>query len=68
MVGLFTYVWCVLLVFAVDLLDSNPLLIEGILAIPEETYQTLTIPPNVRVVDTVGKLGCKGLEQVGGKP
>jgi hypothetical protein len=54
--------------FYFDKLDSNPLLIEGILAIPEETYQTLTIPENVRVVDTVAKLGCKGLEQVGGKP
>lgn len=47
--------------------DSNPLLIEGILVIPEETYQTMAIPENVRVVSSVKDLGCNGLDTNGGK-
>ena len=47
--------------------DSNPLLIEGILALPEATYATLTIPENVRVVNSVADLGCRGLKVEGGK-
>jgi hypothetical protein len=39
--------------------DSNPLLIEGILVIPEETYQTMAIPENVRVVSSVKDLGMQ---------
>jgi hypothetical protein len=31
-------------------LNDAPMLVEGILVIPEEVYQTLTLPPNVTVV------------------
>jgi hypothetical protein len=40
-----------------DKLDSNPLLIEGILAIPEEEYQSLGLPANVQLL-TENDLCC----------
>jgi len=42
--------------------DNNPLLVEGILVIPEAEYQTLQLPDNVHAVDKVGALGCTSLE------
>jgi hypothetical protein len=41
--------------------DNNPLLVEGILLIPEEEYQELELPPNVRVLDANGGLCCEPL-------
>jgi len=52
--------------FYFNKLDNNPLLVEGILVIPEETYQSMRLPDNVRTVSKVGELGCKGLKQDGG--
>jgi hypothetical protein len=43
--------------FYFDKRDSNPLLIEGILVIPEEEYQTLDFPANVQVI-TEPELCC----------
>ncbi len=40
-----------------DKLDSNPLLIEGILVIPEEEYQSLSLPSNVQLL-TESDLCC----------
>lgn len=48
--------------FYFDKQDSNPLLVEGILVIPEETYQNLSLPDNVRAVSSVNDLACKGLK------
>jgi hypothetical protein len=44
--------------------DTNPLLVEGIVLIPEEEYRTLELPPNVRILDT-SDLCCAPL---GGQP
>ncbi len=44
-----------------DKQDGNPLLVEGILAIPEETYQNLRLPENVRWVRSVRDLCCQTL-------
>ncbi|MCC9074830.1 hypothetical protein FKZ61_001690 [Litorilinea aerophila] len=41
--------------------DSNPLLVEGVLAIPDETYQRLDLPANVRLVQSARELGCQPL-------
>lgn len=45
-------------VVTVDKLDDNPLLVEGILVIPEDDYTDLTIPDDVRLVERFDDLGC----------
>jgi len=47
--------------------DSNPLLVEGIVAVPEETYQTLSLPDNVHVV-TEKQLCCRAFVRDGEMP
>lgn len=49
---------------AVDKLDANPMLLEGVLLIPEGDYQDLTLPPSVRVVQNVNDLGCSEKSEV----
>ncbi len=44
-----------------DKRDGNPLLVEGILVIPEEIYQNLKLPANVRWVSVVQDLCCRML-------
>ncbi|MCH9732014.1 MAG: FUSC family protein, partial [Actinomycetia bacterium] len=43
---------------AIDKLDANPILLEGLLLIPESNYQNIDLPPSVRVVEDVNDLGC----------
>jgi hypothetical protein len=50
-----------------DKSDSNPLLIEGVVAIPEETYDTLTLPSNVHLV-TEQQLCCRAFVRDGELP
>ena len=50
-----------------DKSDSNPLLVEGIVAIPEEVYETLALPANVQVV-TESQLCCRALIHDGDMP
>lgn len=47
--------------FYFDKQDGNPLLVEGILVIPEERYQNLNLPENVRWVSAVQDLCCQTL-------
>ena len=49
---------------AIDKLDSNPLLLEGVLLIPDGDYQDLELPPSVRVVEDVNDLGCSEISEV----
>jgi hypothetical protein len=44
--------------FSVDKTDGNPMLVEGMMLIPEETYQNLELPPNVTPITDPKKLGC----------
>ena len=63
---------------AIDKLDTNPMLLEGLLLIPESDYQQMDLPPSVRVVQDVNDLGCsekttvrsgmsEGVDAVGGE-
>ncbi len=44
--------------FSVDKSDSNPMLVEGMMLIPEDTYQNLELPPNVTPITDPKDLGC----------
>ena len=44
-----------------DKRDGNPLLVEGILVIPEEAYQNLALPKNVRWLQSAEDLCCGAL-------
>lgn len=43
---------------SIDKLDDNPLLLEGLLLIPEDAYQTVALPPTVSVVTNANDLNC----------
>ncbi|MFN8442650.1 MAG: hypothetical protein U0175_17885 [Caldilineaceae bacterium] len=47
--------------FYFDKKDGDPLLVEGILLIPEDSYQNLTLPKNVHLVQSLDELCCKTL-------
>jgi hypothetical protein len=47
--------------FYFDKQDGNPLLVEGILVMPEEAYRNLKLPENVRWVKSVKDLCCQTL-------
>ncbi len=47
--------------FYFDKRDGNPLLVEGILVIPEEVYQNLALPENVRWLQSAQDLCCQAL-------
>ncbi|HRW45962.1 MAG: hypothetical protein M9936_24200 [Caldilinea sp.] len=49
--------------FYFDKKDGNPLLVEGILVIPEEEYQKLSIPENVHLLDSSTGLCCGSVKQ-----
>ncbi|WP_141564366.1 FUSC family protein [Mycolicibacterium palauense] len=42
----------------IDKLDDNPMLLEGLLLVPEDEYQRVGLPPSVHVVDNVDDLDC----------
>jgi hypothetical protein len=42
--------------------DDNPLLVEGVLVIPEESYQQLALPENVHWIREAGDLCCAPLD------
>jgi len=44
--------------FFFDKQDDNPLLVEGIAIVPEEAYENLTLPANVRLIDSADALSC----------
>jgi hypothetical protein len=50
-----------------DKTDSNPLLFEGVLAIPDDEYLNLKLPDNVRVV-TAAELCCRSFVRDGQTP
>ncbi|MFN8464500.1 MAG: hypothetical protein U0X20_03080 [Caldilineaceae bacterium] len=41
--------------------DNNPLLVEGIVLVPETEYQKLGLPPNVKLLDPEKDLCCRPL-------
>ena len=43
---------------AIDKLDANPILLEGLLMIPEGEYQNMDLPSSVNVVEDAGDLDC----------
>jgi hypothetical protein len=43
---------------SIEKLDNNPLLLEGLLLIPEDAYQAVALPPNVTVVTNANDLNC----------
>ncbi|MGS0684737.1 hypothetical protein ACVBEQ_06255 [Nakamurella sp. GG22] len=44
--------------FSVDKTDDNPMLVEGMMLIPEDTYDTLALPSNVTPITDPDTLGC----------
>jgi hypothetical protein len=44
--------------FTFDKTDANPMLVEGIALIPEETHENLALPEQVRVVESIADLDC----------
>jgi len=44
--------------FTVDKTDGNPMLVEGMMMVPEDTYETLALPPNVTPITDPNKLEC----------
>jgi len=44
--------------FSVDKTDGNPMLVEGMMLIPEDTYETLTLPSNVTPITDPKTLDC----------
>jgi hypothetical protein len=44
--------------FSVDKTDGNPMLVEGMMLIPEETYETLALPTNVTPITDPNMLEC----------
>lgn len=44
--------------FAIDKTDTNPMLFEGMMLIPEDIYQKVTLPSNVTPVLDPNTLGC----------
>lgn len=42
--------------------DGNPLLVEGIIAIPEAEYQNLSLPPNVHWIENEDDLCCQPIQ------
>lgn len=54
--------------FAIDKTDTNPMLFEGLMLVPEETYQSLTLPSNVETITDPNALECsERTESAGGK-
>ncbi len=43
---------------AIDKDDDNPMLLEGLLLVPEDEYQDMHLPPSVHVVENVNDLDC----------
>ncbi|MBX7455857.1 hypothetical protein GR927_48430 [Mycolicibacterium sp. 3033] len=43
---------------SIDKADDNPLLLEGLLLMPEEDYTTIALPPSVSVVKSADDLNC----------
>ncbi len=52
--------------FSVDKTDGNPMLVEGMMMIPEATYQTLTLPANVTPITDPNKLECSERTETAG--
>ncbi|KZE42884.1 hypothetical protein [Microbacterium sp. T32] len=54
--------------FAIDKTDTNPMLFEGVMLVPEETYQSLALPANVEKITDPNALECsERTESAGGK-
>jgi hypothetical protein len=44
--------------FVIDKHDDNPMLVEGVLLIPEETYSTISVPDGITIADDPSDLRC----------
>ncbi|KJC63834.1 hypothetical protein [Agreia bicolorata] len=54
--------------FSIDKTDTNPMLFEGIMLVPDDVYQTLELPSNVTPITNPDDLGCsEHTESAGGK-
>ncbi|SIR74472.1 hypothetical protein [Microbacterium sp. RURRCA19A] len=54
--------------FAIDKTDTNPMLFEGLMLVPEETYRSLALPANVQKITDPNALDCsERTESAGGK-
>lgn len=47
-----------------DKLDANPMLVEGLVMVPEDEYRTMTLPADVALVDSIDDLDCSDLHPV----
>jgi hypothetical protein len=52
--------------FSVDKTDDNPMLVEGMMLIPEETYETLALPTNVTPITDPNMLECSERTETAG--
>ncbi|MBA8814997.1 hypothetical protein FHX48_000049 [Microbacterium halimionae] len=46
--------------------DGNPMLVEGLVLVPEETYQNLSLDPGMQIVDSGAQLECNDTYEVFG--
>ncbi|MDH4278134.1 MAG: hypothetical protein OEW83_08635, partial [Acidimicrobiia bacterium] len=53
-------------VVVLDKLDENPMLVEGVLLLPEAEHRTLSVPDEVVVVDDIRELDCSDVVEVRG--
>jgi hypothetical protein len=50
--------------FVVDKQDDNPMLVEGVLLVPEDTYATISVPDDVTIADGPSDLRCSEQSEV----
>lgn len=53
--------------FAVEKSDTNPMLVEGLMLVPEDDYETMALSPEVEVVTDPNELDCSERSEVAGE-
>ena len=48
----------------VDKLDDNPMLVDGLVLVPEEEFETMSLPPTVNLVEDPDDLECSETSDV----
>ncbi|QWT24309.1 hypothetical protein KPL76_02510 [Subtercola sp. PAMC28395] len=53
--------------FNIDKTDNNPMLVEGMMLVPEADYESLALPANVSQITNPNDLGCSKVTPITGK-
>lgn len=54
--------------FSIDKADTNPMLFEGLMLVPEEDFDGLTLPSDISIVTNPNELGCSDLTPARNNP